>query len=196
MKIPLSSSLMSEEKAAKQETGCWGSKACCEAIAWKDLALPVITAWFWIQDVTDQEVLLLVKDQKAPGEPSHAFCTKKHQCPSTECKYGSANTPPFSTCSQSHLAHRVVKWIQPRMKLLLLPFYSGPQWTFFPTRVDKSGEGSALAWAADPRDCLIQDFSLWPADWAEPCRPDLLPPVSLYKHISPWRKDSPKLRIL
>lgn len=132
MKISLSSSLMSGEKAAKQETGCWGSKACCEPIAWKDLALSIIAACFWIQDLMDQEVLLLVRDQKAPGEPSHAFCTSKHQCPSTECKYGRANTPPFSTCSQSHRDHRDVKWIQPRMKLLLFPFYSGPQWTFFP----------------------------------------------------------------
>lgn len=108
------------------------SKACYEPIAWKDLALSITAAWFCIQDLMDQEVLLLVRDQKAPGEPSHAFCTSKHWCPSTECKYGSANTPPFFTCSQSHLDHGDVKWIQPRMKLLLLPFYSGPQWTFFP----------------------------------------------------------------
>lgn len=52
--VPLSV-LMSEEKAAKQETGCRGSKACCEPIAWKDLALSITAVWFWIQDLMDQE---------------------------------------------------------------------------------------------------------------------------------------------
>lgn len=74
-------------------------------------------------------------------------------------------------------------------------FIRGPSEPSFITHVDKLGEGSALFLAGDMKDCLIQDFLC--EEQTEKIPIGLISPlISLYKCVSQWMKDSPKLKAL